>query len=85
MPTRRRHQETETRNQTDDLASARTVWPDETPSAQIEGAAHFGDTVMRNQEDAQLRARREAMKQLAGKWTGTFGPTFLDELREGKL
>jgi hypothetical protein len=85
MPTTRpRHTVTETQDITQAIDDAARRWP------QAQGArgkllvhlVHEGHRAIRDLNDEETRARRQAIHRTAGALTGTYGPNALERLRE---
>lgn len=80
MPTaRRRFQVTETDAVARAIDAAAERWPDE-PRARllVRVIAAGGEALER---DAEVEARRAALRRVSGSLTGVYGPGYLDELR----
>ncbi|MEI4272485.1 hypothetical protein TEK04_12210 [Klenkia sp. LSe6-5] len=83
MPTTRpRHQVTETPEIAAALDRAEQRWPGEPRSRLLIRLIEAGDDASARSEDEKIAARRRAIRETAGKYSGAFPPGYLAELRE---
>ena len=62
---------------------ARQLWPDEKPGALLVRLIAEGGKSFEAQRDNQTERLMAARLSLAGRYTGAFGPGYLDEVRDG--